>query len=248
MRPDRWAVWIAGAAAPTEESFGGCIDVLGEEVRSLAKGLELFAAAQPIDDYSLATEVRGLRRAMDDAGVERAHLVGFSGGGGVALAFALEHPERVASLVLDEHVIGHRFGVADEDRFWADVDDALEREGLDATLRVVAATNAPDADPPDFGDPPPAWLASRIERTPRLVRAVRDHAVSAADLAGVDCPVHLTYGTRTRTTFKGWCEAVARSVPRGTVEAYEGCDHFRPAHQLRPDRFVAALLAHWDRA
>ena len=38
---------------------------------------------------------------MDGQGIERAHLLGFSDGGNIALAFALAHPERVGKLVLN---------------------------------------------------------------------------------------------------------------------------------------------------
>lgn len=38
---------------------------------------------------------------MDEHGIERAHLLGFSDGGNIALVFALSHPERVGKLVLN---------------------------------------------------------------------------------------------------------------------------------------------------
>ena len=38
---------------------------------------------------------------MDGQGIERAHLLGFSDGGNIALVFALAHPERVGKLVLN---------------------------------------------------------------------------------------------------------------------------------------------------
>ena len=38
---------------------------------------------------------------MDEQEVQRAHLLGFSDGGNIALLFALAHPQRVASLVLN---------------------------------------------------------------------------------------------------------------------------------------------------
>ena len=38
---------------------------------------------------------------MDQQGIERAHLLGFSDGGNIALVFALAHPERVSKLVLN---------------------------------------------------------------------------------------------------------------------------------------------------
>lgn len=38
---------------------------------------------------------------LDERGIERAHLLGFSDGGNIALVFALAHPERVGKLVLN---------------------------------------------------------------------------------------------------------------------------------------------------
>ena len=38
---------------------------------------------------------------MEERGIERAHLLGFSDGGNIALVFALAHPERVGKLVLN---------------------------------------------------------------------------------------------------------------------------------------------------
>ncbi|QJR02308.1 alpha/beta hydrolase [Sphingobium yanoikuyae] len=48
-------------------------------------------------DYSHADDLLAL---MDDAGVARCDLIGFSLGGAVSLQFALDHPERVRRLVL----------------------------------------------------------------------------------------------------------------------------------------------------
>ena len=248
MSDEQWVVWLAGAGAPPEESFRDCIEAIGSRVTSMPKPLELFESEWPMGAYSFEVELDGVLRVMNDAGIERAHLVGYSGGGGVAMAFALEHPERVRSLAVDEPVIGHQLGVDDEERFWADLDSALEREGLDATLGVVAATNAPDAPPPEFAQPAPVWLSSRIAGTPLLARAAREHTVLRDDLARIQCPVYAAYGSGTRTAFKGWCEQIAAAVPRGASECYDGCDHFRPAHQVQPTKFAEALLGLWEKS
>lgn len=44
---------------------------------------------------------RDLLAFLDARGIERAHLLGFSDGGNIALVFALAHPERVGKLVLN---------------------------------------------------------------------------------------------------------------------------------------------------
>jgi pimeloyl-ACP methyl ester carboxylesterase len=50
---------------------------------------------------SLGQFARDLGGFMDGLGMESAHMLGFSDGANVALLFALEHPERVRSLVLN---------------------------------------------------------------------------------------------------------------------------------------------------
>ena len=52
-------------------------------------------------------------RALDEADVDRALVVGYSWGGGVALALAENHPERVAGLVLVSSVGPHSVGWID---------------------------------------------------------------------------------------------------------------------------------------
>ena len=49
--------------------------------------------------YGLPDAAEDARRLLDELGVERAHLVGHSMGGGEVSAFAARHPERVRSVV-----------------------------------------------------------------------------------------------------------------------------------------------------
>jgi pimeloyl-ACP methyl ester carboxylesterase len=55
-------------------------------------------------DRSLAAQTRMILRFMDELGLARANIVGHDTGGGVALILAIEHPERVARLVLSNVV------------------------------------------------------------------------------------------------------------------------------------------------
>ena len=51
-------------------------------------------------DYSLGALASALRDLIDHLGIARVHLVGHSLGGGVALQFSYQFPERVRSIVL----------------------------------------------------------------------------------------------------------------------------------------------------
>lgn len=60
--------------------------------------------------YGMKANVELLRGLMDAFGIEKAVLVGNSAGGGVAVAFALEYPERVESLILVDPGVGGGYG------------------------------------------------------------------------------------------------------------------------------------------
>lgn len=60
--------------------------------------------------YGMKANIEILRGLMDSFGIEKAALVGNSAGGGVAVAFALEYPERVADLILVDPGVGGGYG------------------------------------------------------------------------------------------------------------------------------------------
>ena len=58
------------------------------------------ASTRSVPDYSIEAHARYVLQWMDTQGIEQAHLVGFSMGGGVGLHIWEQAPDRVASLVL----------------------------------------------------------------------------------------------------------------------------------------------------
>ena len=52
-------------------------------------------------DYSLGSFACTLRDLLDHLGIDRVHLVGHSLGGGVAMQFAYQFPQRIASMLLE---------------------------------------------------------------------------------------------------------------------------------------------------
>lgn len=86
---------------------------LPQDFRGLAPDLRGFGDTEPLPvDAS-----RGLRDFADDMHalvcaleLDRVHLVGWSMGGGVAMQYAIDHPERVAGLTLVNPVSPYGFG------------------------------------------------------------------------------------------------------------------------------------------
>lgn len=81
-------------------------EMWGDVAQMLSSNLSLYAidcrghgsSDKPAGPYSTDLFARDLRSALDHLRVQRAHIVGCSMGGTVALAFAGRYPDRVASL------------------------------------------------------------------------------------------------------------------------------------------------------
>ena len=80
--------------------------------------------------------VRDLLALMDALALKPAHLVGCSMGGGLAIDFALEHPERISKLVVvGTSISGANFGEKYPE-LWADVKAADEAHDLERLNRA----------------------------------------------------------------------------------------------------------------
>lgn len=93
--------------------YAETLAALPGHLRGIAPDLRGFGASEraPVD------ATRGLRDFADDLaalldaeGIDRAHLVGWSVGGGVVMQLAIDHPQRVASLTLESPVSPYGFG------------------------------------------------------------------------------------------------------------------------------------------
>src|SRR3954468_7107146 len=79
-------------------------------------------------DFSLEAFVRDLEAVVDAAGLERFAIMGHSQGGGIAMEYAVRHPERVTHLVL--------LGTFARGRFRR---EPHRREEFEAQLKLVEA-------------------------------------------------------------------------------------------------------------
>jgi 3-oxoadipate enol-lactonase len=87
----------------------------------------------PPGPFSLVDDVATL---LDEAGLERAALVGLSGGAALALDFALAEPERVIGLVLAAPAIGGLDWSEEVQRFGEREDELLDAGELDGAVEL----------------------------------------------------------------------------------------------------------------
>src|SRR5919198_5865352 len=91
-----------GPGASAWSNFGPNLPVFAKEFRTLLVDQPGFGDSDKpeISKQYFTFSADALRGLLDKLGIEKAHLVGNSLGGGTAVRFALDHPDRAGRLVL----------------------------------------------------------------------------------------------------------------------------------------------------
>jgi len=206
-------------------------------------------APVPAAGATLDEAIAAVLRALDREGTGRAHLVGYSMGGRVALATAVRHPDRLASLTL----IGTSPGIEDDAarRARRESDEALahalEQDGLEAFVDHWMAQ-------PIFASQ--LRLGHRALRRARLARLAGSARGYAASLRGMGqgaqpslwsalpalpVPTLVLAGARDEK-YTRLAHAMAERLPDARVEIVPDAGH--AAHLEAPET-VANLLRGW---
>jgi pimeloyl-ACP methyl ester carboxylesterase len=92
----------SGPGVTAYANWRGVLPVLGEDFRCIAPDMVGFGYSERPEkaEYGLDTWADQTLAVMDALGVDKAHLVGNSFGGAIALRLATQHPDRVDKLVL----------------------------------------------------------------------------------------------------------------------------------------------------
>jgi pimeloyl-ACP methyl ester carboxylesterase len=209
---------------------------------------------KPRHDYSLGAHANGVRDLMIALGIEGATIVGHSFGGGVALQFAYQHPERCERLVLVSS------GGLGSEVSW--MLRALTLPGTEYLMPLLFPSQARR-----FGNSLGGWLRNLGLRSPnieeqwrsyvtltepgnrpafvRTLRSVVDIAgqtVSAHDrlYLGARLPTLVLWGGRDGIIPVAHAAAAHEAMPGSRLEIFERSGHF--PHVEEPDRFVATLF------
>ena len=247
----RPVILLPGGVMPAGPAYGALLAELGPYVDARPKDLEVYSGGVPPTDYSLATEVAGISRVADEAGFERFHLVGYSGGGASSLAFTVEHPERLLSLALMEPAFAGWQEMTPEERAALErFRPLLEMDGPTMIARFQDLQLAPGVEPasPPPGPPPP-WLAKRPAGLHAFLQAFFSSDLDLDALRRFDRPTWFALGGRSNPDYYGrMADRLARVFPDFTVELFPERHHFDPPHRIEPARVAASLMALWTRA
>src|SRR6266567_3580762 len=147
---------------PASLAYADLVEALGPEVDANPKELEIYAGDEPPAGWGLHTEADGILRVADEAGFDRFHLVGYSGGGASSLEFCATYPERLLSLALSEPAwAGNDGQSAAEKSRWEEFDRIGHLPTPEMMPAFARAQIREGVDfPPPQGDPPP-WMRTR---------------------------------------------------------------------------------------
>lgn len=176
------------------------------------------SAPAPGGDYGYPALARDALAVLDAAGAERAVLAGVSMGAHTALRLALEHPARVAGLVLVTPAFDPAAGAGYA--HWDALARGLREGGIEG---FVAAY--------DLAAVPEAWRAT-VEKVLRQRMAAHEHPLAVADA--------LEAVPRSRP-FEALAELAALEVPVTVVGSRDAAD---PGHPLAVARAYADAIPH----
>jgi 3-oxoadipate enol-lactonase len=194
----------------------------------------------PPGPYTVAEMAGDVLSVLDEAGLERAHVVGTSLGGMIAQELVLAAPARVEKLVLVCTMPGGPNAAPMPERTVQLIAEAPTLEPLVALRRFVENALAPD---------PPEKLVERI--LAYRLATVQPYAAWAAQaaagasfdawdrLAGIAAPTLVLHGTEDVVVDPANADLLARLIPGARVERFEGCGHL--LFWEEPDRFVEVV-------
>ncbi|MCW2532146.1 MAG: alpha/beta hydrolase [Blastococcus sp.] len=240
------------------QTWSGVIDRLAETHTVIAPDLLGHGASdKPRGDYSIAAYANGMRDLLSVLDIEKATVVGHSLGGGIALQFAYQFPERCERLALvgsgglgPELSAGLRAATLPGAELVLTaltcVSGPLRMgfQGLNRIGRMAGWRRVRDL--AEAGDALLALKDAEARRAfLRTLRGVVDahgQAVTALDrlyLAN-SIPMLVIWGSRDPIVPALHAETVRRLVPTARIDVFQGAGHW--PHLDDPDRFCDVLL------
>jgi 3-oxoadipate enol-lactonase len=235
-------IFIQGANLPMQ-MWDAQVRYLSAEFQVVRYDVRGFGGSGPRDSvpYQSHTDLRAL---LDHLGIERAHLVGLSLGGRIALDFALTYPERVQSLVLSgPGLSGYMWDGAAMQKWTKPIVEAISKGDslLAADLWLRSGFMAPAMQNSE--------LAPRLTQLARANARVYEHrdlevplSPPAVDrLSDIRSPTLLLLGERDVPDEHQIVERLYREVPNSERVVFPGVGHV--TNLETPEEFNRVVFA-----
>jgi pimeloyl-ACP methyl ester carboxylesterase len=196
-----------------------------------------------------AANAHDAARVLDEAGVERAVVLGYSWAGGVALALARLHPRRVGGLVLVASVGPGRTPLSDRVLAAPLLGPVLCGATLLAAhhsfrrprLRAAWGRGMEALDDADAVALAAASWGAQARRSFLVEQRalVRELPAIVSGLPAVTVPTCVVTGAEDRVVPPATARRLAEAIPGATLQVVPGAGHLLPV--TRPDAVVAAV-------
>jgi pimeloyl-ACP methyl ester carboxylesterase len=196
---------------------------------------------------SMREHVADAAALLEEKGAAPATVLGWSGGGVVAAGLAIERPDLVSSLILEEGAIHMPlnntrnllvFGMRCE---YARRVRRSERRAAEEMFRFALAYRGGEN---QFDRFPEDWRRSMLSASKATVAEIdqlRRPYPSREALSSISCPVTLLGGSHSEGTFAKINRYLKRRLPQARLVEIEGTAH--AIHFDRPEDFRDAVLA-----
>ncbi|GAB3019831.1 putative hydrolase [Nocardioides flavus (ex Wang et al. 2016)] len=226
------------------------------------------ASDKPRADYSVGGYANGMRDLLTMLGVDSATVVGHSFGGGVAMQFAYQYPERTERLVLvgsgglgpDVSPAIRAITTPGFHQAMGVLTAPVLRHVTTATLRLLARSRVPQAR--DLGEVADIYDSFKDPRTRAAIRHVvravvdwRGQIVTMADRAYLTeaMPMCVVWGADDMVIPVSHASNASALAPSARIEIVPNAGHF--PHRDHPERFVKIVRdfirstepSHYDR-
>jgi pimeloyl-ACP methyl ester carboxylesterase len=230
--------------------------VIRYDLRDTGQSITYPPGAPEYDGADLTADAVGV---LDALGIDRAHVVGLSSGGGIGQELALEHAERVATLTLiDTSPVGSRpddrpelpgmapelaasFAKPESEPNWSD---------REAVIDYIVERLRPYSGSLPFEEDGKRVLVGRIvDRTINIESSLKNHWLieegepTHKPVSEIAAPTLVLHGTEDPLFPFQHGEALAREIPGARLIPLDGAGHEFPPRPLW-NKVVAAILEH----
>ena len=247
MKPQ--VVCIPGSVAPAAQRYAPLMKIAGEAADFHLKDLEVYNEATPPAGYSIEQELEAIDRFADSNGLKRFHLVGYSGGGFISLAYAGMKPERLISLSLFEPARVPGKLTTPERAFFSGLEAKLAGlKGPDFMATFVREQVKAGVQVAPPSGPPSAEMQKRPAGIAALLAAFEAYRFDRELFRASRFPVYYAYGELSHPEQAMKAGILAEHFADIHVHRFDGVHHFVPPEMIYTAEHVDALIAVWSAA
>src|SRR5579859_3255862 len=242
-------VCLPGSVAPAPQRYGPLLQAVGDSAELHLKELEVYREAAPPSNYTIDEELKAIDRFADSKGLARFHLVGYSGGGFISLAYSATRPQRINSLGLFEPARIPGQLTNEEDAFFAFLESKLRGLQGPEFMNVFVREQVK---PGVQVQPPPTAVSPEMQKRPAgiaaLIRGFEAYSFDRQLFTGCRFPVYYAYGDLSHDEQALKAGILARLFPDVHVQRFAGVHHFVPPDQIYTPAHVRSLTELWSAA